>query len=208
MKKRTVNNRPFIIFVLAAFAAILFTILPFVPGPSILNWLINKLYVLTIFGSIGLILPLSLTILISVFLKKLSIIKDVFLPIFIFVVIALLSFRFITPLFMELGRGYAIKRASPLIKAIENFKKENDNYPKSLYELQPKYLSKVPNCGLLGTRNYSYELIDNEFVLSFSQNINGWNWEVVTYRPSRNYKTEGGPQKVYYLDDWAYYIFD
>lgn len=49
--------------------------------------------------------------------------------------------------------------AAPLVRALEKFKQNENKYPRSLDELAPKYLDKVPQ--QIGSRQFSYWTSEN-----------------------------------------------
>ena len=46
--------------------------------------------------------------------------------------------------------------ARPIVKALEEFKSDNGDYPTALSQLAPTYLSELPYPGVLGARTFSY----------------------------------------------------
>jgi hypothetical protein len=63
----------------------------------------------------------------------------------------------------------------------------------------------------MGISSYLYEKKENNFNLTFSQNvIIGFNFEVVVYDPKENHKAEGELKTLHETgkDKWKYYIYD
>jgi len=65
--------------------------------------------------------------------------------------------RIIEPV-KQAGRLRVVKRAQPLITAIERYHTETGSYPDSLGALMPKYINEIPYTGLAAHPEYRYSL--------------------------------------------------
>jgi hypothetical protein len=60
------------------------------------------------------------------------------------------------------------KRGDVIIRALEQFRADSGNYPKSLSELQPKYITKLPQ-PVWGLETWQYEADESEFTLRVNE---------------------------------------
>jgi len=184
---------------------------PFLPGPSFLSRPTNIIFSLAQLGSfLGLFLiPIGL---IWTFNQTKKQDKKVIPVLFWTVPIVTLVFSMWgSGLAREISRTIAIKNADKLIIAIENYKRNNNHYPEAISNLRPEYLKSIPKPWIMGISDYNYEKKENNFNLTFTQNvIIGFNFEVVVYDPTENHKAEGELTTLYETgnDRWKYYVYD
>jgi len=191
---------------------ILLVLSPFLPGPSFLSRPTNIIYSLAQLGSfLGLLLiPIGLIWTINQATKKQN--KKT-LPILLWTIPSL-TFVFSiwgSELAREIGRTIAINNADKLIIAIENYKESKYHYPNNISELHPDFIKKIPKPWVMGISGYNYEMKDDNYNLTFTQNvIIGFNFEVVVYDPTEKHKAEGELTTLYDTgkDKWKYYIYD
>ena len=62
------------------------------------------------------------------------------------------------------------QRGDVVIRALEEFHADNGHYPKSLSELQPKYIIEIPQ-PVWGLETWQYEAGESEFKLSVNESI-------------------------------------
>lgn len=111
----------------------------------------------------------------------------------------------------DLSRNIAIRQANKIVTAIEAYKKERNDYPKSLSDLHPKYLKSIPSSCIIGIPSYQFQNLDSTYHLTFEQNVLfGFNFEVVTYNPLDKHHADGELQELFETGykHWRYYIFD
>ena len=190
---------------------ILLTTSPFLPGPSFLSALTNILFSLAQLGSLFgiLLIPIGLIWTFSQTKKQ----NKKVIPILLWTV-PILTFIFSmwgSGFVREMSRTIAIKNAHNLIAAIEDFKKNNNQYPDDIAMLKPEYLKSIPHPWIMGIPGYNYEKKGDNFNIKFSQNVViGFNYEVVVYDPTEKHKAEGESTTLYETsnDKWKYYIYD
>lgn len=190
---------------------VLLVLSPFLPGPSFLSRPTNIIFSLTQLSSFfGLLLiPVGL---IWTFNQSKKQDKKI-IPILIWTV-PILTFIFSmwgSGFAREISRTIAINNADKLIIAIENYKRNHNHYPDDISNLKPEYLKSIPQPWIMGISGYNYEKKENNYNLTFTQNvIIGFNFEVVVYDPTENHKAEGELTTLYETgkDKWKYYVYD
>jgi hypothetical protein len=60
------------------------------------------------------------------------------------------------------------KRGDVIIRALEQFRADSGHYPKSLSELQPKYIKKIPQ-PIWGLESWQYKADESEFTLRVNE---------------------------------------
>lgn len=208
---RSMTRRQWIIVIAINLLTIILVLSPFLPGPNSLSILTNLIYSLAQLGSIfGLLLiPFGL---VWTYKQMKNRDKNVF-PILLWTV-PLFTFIFSmwgAELAREISRPMAIKNADKLITAIETFQKKNGYYPDSINQLVPEHIKSIPKPGVMGISRYYYEKTEDNFNLTFYQNvIIGFNSEVVVYDPTDKHKAEGKLTTLYETgkENWKYYIYD
>jgi len=105
-------------------------------------------------------------------------------------------------------------RGRAIITALERYHAEHGRYPRSLDQLQPRYLRRIPTPALLGSPEFSYETPEtpgNRFSpRPGSYDLHAWFYGVsdvpsLHYRPERRYPKRMGDGKLLWrLGDWAY----
>lgn len=194
--------------------AVLLVLLPFLPGPSFLSALTNPLFSgLQLLGILGLLAaPIGIFWTLAQILKRQQEkFKIVSILIWTIPLILFTHSIWIADTARDFSRNFAINNAENLITAIETYKVDNNQYPNSLEDLSPNYLKKIPSPWIMGISGYNYEKIDDNFNLTFSQNvIMGFNFEVVVYNPIAIHKAEGELTALYETgkDKWKYYVYD
>jgi hypothetical protein len=190
---------------------ILLVLSPFLPGPSFFSGLTNIIFSLAQLGSFfGLLLiPIGLIRTFNQTKKQDKKVTPILLwtvPVLIFI-----FSMWGSGLAREISRTIAINNADKLIIAIENYKRNNNHYPNDISNLRPEYLKSIPKPWIMGISGYNYEKKENNFNLTFTQNvIIGFNFEVVVYDPTENHKAEGELTTLYETgkDKWKYYVYD
>jgi hypothetical protein len=192
-------------------------LLPFIPGPSFLYIPAQVIFSLSqLAGIFGLILvPFGLVQTIKQVRKKQNVgtykirkkpIILLTLPLLIFT-----SSTFLAGKILVLSRNIAIERATPIINAIEKYKKAEAVYPENLEKLKPEFIQEIPTDLIIGIRGYNYERAGNTYTLGFSQNvIMYFNFEIVNYNPLDEHATTG---ELNFLEEtghkhWKIYFFD
>ena len=102
-------------------------------------------------------------------------------------------------------------RSSVLIAAIENYKNEKGSPPKTLAELVPKYLPKVPSTKMGAYPEYGYlageeaqRYDGNPWVIVIQTPSGGINWDLFIYFPLQNYHKRGYGGSLEIIKNWAY----
>lgn len=196
---------------------VILSLLPFLPGPSSFSGLINTIFsilqVSCIFGL--LLIPIGLIWtsreILKVRRKEKQNLKvfSLFLwtiPLILFVTSILLAEKV-----RYFSRNFAMSNASNLIRAIESFHAEKNEYPNELKDLSPDFIKQIPTPRIMGISRYNYSKKGNSFNVAFSQNvIMSFNFEVVVYDPTENHKAEGELTTLYETGNgkWKYYIYD
>lgn len=118
----------------------------------------------------------------------------------------------ISDLLRGFSRTYTINEAIDLIKAIENYEIDNNEYPESLSQLIPKYLDEIPKPKIIGVREFKYAKKDSIYELKFHQKVSllSFNIEVVIYNPLGKQIGRGEMPTLYETNkiNWKYFIFD
>lgn len=63
-------------------------------------------------------------------------------------------------------KGY--EKAKPIIEALEKYRAEKGDYPKTLAELTPEYLAELPTDESGQNYKYQYKADEKNFILSFN----------------------------------------
>ena len=193
------------------FIIILLVLLPFLQGPG--HW---NSYVNTIFNFIQLIsyftlwlIPVGIVWTIFQYKKK----HKFIFPILLCTVptLAFLLSNVAYNKVKEINRSLAINNAENLITAIEQYKAATKHYPVHLDSLKPLYINDIPTPRIMGIAAYEYQKLNDNFQLSFTQNvIMGFNYEVVVYSPHNDSIAQIPHTNVYETvhENWKYYIVD
>jgi hypothetical protein len=120
----------------------------------------------------------------------------------------------------RLQPGEAIRRAGlerimanaePVIEAIERYRTDTGEYPKSLTDLIPKYLAALPPTGNTIFSQFEYRPQGNDWIrkipnyeLFVRTPIGALNWDEFVYRPGHDYPDERSCVAVERVGDWAY----
>lgn len=83
--------------------------------------------------------------------------------------VAFLAFMFLMKPASDFSRSYAIKRGEALIASIEDHKKKTGQFPESIEELYFPSSKKIPTPFIMGTGDFRYNKINDDYSLSFSQ---------------------------------------
>jgi len=181
--------------------------LPFLPGPNILNGLGQIFFSIgQIIGTIGLLgAPIGFIWIIINKTRKLNIFRPLLFTIIFFV--PLISILFLTRHLRDFSREIGIKNGNKLVRQIEEYKLKNGNYPEHI----DKTIFTIPHSSIIGIDHYNYQKTENNFEVSFTQNVLfGFNFEIVTYNNGNEQKPQGELQTLYKTNDknWKYEIFD
>ena len=95
--------------------------------------------------------------------------------------------------------------ATPLVAAIEDYKTTTGQYPNSLGDLSPKFITSVPHTGMCAYPLYEYRKAEKTdeaggYELFISTSIGVLNWDEFIYMPSGKYGDSFQP-----VGKWAYY---
>lgn len=108
----------------------------------------------------------------------------------------------------QYSRNYVIKKTESLISAIETYKIQKGQYPESISDLQPNYLSKIPRPAIMGSMEYQYEKIGETYNLSFQQQL-GATDELVVYNRANIHNIKGHYASFdAKVPHWRYYWMD
>src|SRR5262245_23042293 len=109
------------------------------------------------------------------------------------------------------GLERIMANAQPVIEAIERYRNDTGEYPKSLTDLTPKYLAALPPTGntifsQFGYRPQGYDWIRQvpNYELFVRTPIGALNWDEFVYRPAHDYPDERSPVAGERVGDWAY----
>lgn len=119
---------------------------------------------------------------------------------------AFLVAMFVTTPISNFSRTYAIKQGQLLIKAIENYYREEGVYPESI-----GYLANAPkNTSIMGAGGFIYEKNQNGYNLSFIQWLHfGATEEIVMYNKNDEHNVKGHFASYYARKPhWKYYWLD
>ena len=190
---------------------IILTNLPFLPGPSFLNKPAQIFYNSgQVIGILGIILfPIGFIWMIIEFRKHKREIKKLFISSLIWLIplCFFISTNFLSPIFRNFSRNIAINNAADLIENIEKYNGENSEYPSSLDSVN----FDQPNSWIIGIPEYYYVKNDDNFNISFTQNVNlSFNFEVVVYDKNDMHVAKGELKDLYDTGKthWQYYIYD
>jgi hypothetical protein len=209
------TTKNLVLVLLINFGAGLLAISSFLPGPP--NAVVNLLYSAgQILGLLGLfVIPFGLIWTIRELRKKRN--KNEYkCDVKAIVILTLPVTLFLTAIYFSgnargLSRNFAINRTNGLIKSIDRFKDKNGEYPESLTELTPEFISKIPSPFIMGINDYSYRKQGNTYTISFYQNVTfNFNYEVVTFDPTDNHTADGESTTIYETGQshWKYYVYD
>jgi len=209
------TTKNLVLVILINIGAGLLVISSFLPGPP--NALVSLFYNGgQILGLLGLIvIPFGLVWTIKELrLRKND--KDYQCDLKAIIVLTLPVTMFLTAIYFsgharDFSRGFAINRTDLLIQSIERFKEEKGEYPDSLTELTPEFLSKIPSPFIMGIDEYYYKRQGQTYTISFYQNVTfNFNYEVVTFDPTDNHIAEGESTTIYNTgrSHWKYYVYD
>ncbi|RYG53405.1 hypothetical protein EON80_32750 [bacterium] len=101
------------------------------------------------------------------------------------------------------------ERSQPLIQAIENYRREHDQYPAQLSDLAPEHLLEVPYTGAVGYPQFRYKKAsENSLFKSYELQIftpvGGINFDTFNYWPEHAYPKTMYGGTVERIGDWAY----
>jgi len=187
------------------------SIIPNIPIPLPLPDVITY-YFIQVFRAVIIVLPfvflagIIISAFIIVFFKKYK--KTglkLLLSMFLLVVLCLIHSYIIAPKMRDYSKGYVIKRAEPVIKAIEAYKDAYGQYPRDLYRLVPGFIDYIPASKVITIKKFTYSKTEEAYNLYFTQQINGWNYDVIYYNPLGQYE-EGNNLRRY--GKWRYYTVD
>ncbi|MGI9525543.1 MAG: hypothetical protein ACR2MS_00370 [Weeksellaceae bacterium] len=195
-------------------AVLLLGLLPFLPGPEFFFFTFYLYSIIQIIALFGLVLvPIGLVLIgIQIFGKtknkpKVSgAILTMTIPLTLFI-----SVFWLSNYSREFSRHYAINQSEELIKAIEEYKLKNHEYPNTLEELTPNYIENIPDDGITGIKGFHYTKDTTSYKIEFYQNlIVGFNYEIVQYSPNLQHKSEGELSTLYDTKhpNWKYYVYD
>jgi hypothetical protein len=201
--------------VLINLGAVLLTISPFLPGPP--NGLVILFYNAgQILGLLGIMaIPIGIIWTIKELKEKINDkefqidIKAIIL--FTLPVTLLLTSIYISGHLRNFSREFAINRTESLIQSIEEYKVSKGQYPSSFIDLTPEFINEIPSPYIMGIDDFYYEKLGDTYNISFHQNVLlSFNFEVVTFDPTDNHKTEGELTDLNYTgkSHWRYYIYD
>jgi hypothetical protein len=108
-------------------------------------------------------------------------------------------------------RSFA-ERSQSLITAIEKYQRHHSAPPRSLHDLVPNYLPKMPSTGMMAYPQYHYYVGDeakqrygsNPWVLSVPTPSGGINFDEMLYFPNQNYPEKGYGGWLEQVGEWAY----
>ena len=92
-----------------------------------------------------------------------------------------------------------------MIAAIENYKQHNNEFPKSLNDLVPEFLTSVPGTRMAAYPAYTYlvEEQGNAYVLVISTPNGSFNLDEFRYSSNGNYPDYGKYWEP--IGEWKYY---
>jgi hypothetical protein len=103
------------------------------------------------------------------------------------------------------------ERSAPLIAAIHRFAEENGRPPKTLDELVPKFMGRIPATEMPAYPHYRYSGGDqtnrwegNPWVLYVNTSSGGINFDIFMHFPKQNYPQRGYGGSLERIRDWAY----
>ena len=110
------------------------------------------------------------------------------------------------------GLQRAATRARPLISAIEKFQLKEKRAPRSLQELSPDYLSKIPATGMTIYPQFEYSTSEENrgrtrfksYQLQIRTSFGFLNWDTFNYWPEGDYPAEMYGGRVERVGAWAY----
>jgi|GEM_PF-1396454 len=188
---------------------------PFLPGPP--NKLVHLIYnSAQMAGLLGLfVIPIGLIWTIKEFKRKHNN-NEYQVGIKAILLLTIPLNIFLTSIYVAWGlrnfsRYLAITRAENLVQSIEQYKDRKGQYPASFADLTPEFIDEIPSPFIMGIQEYEYEKIGSTYNIWFTQNvILNFNFEVVTFDPTDNHKSEGELTKIYETgkSHWKYYVYD
>lgn len=111
----------------------------------------------------------------------------------------------------DTSRDKAIVRSGEIIEALEKYRSVNGVYPVSLDELKGKYITAIPDPGIIGIKPYQYEKTGDSYVLLFVQWLHwGATEEKVIYcQPAHQLSVKGHFASFdTHYPGWRYYWND
>ncbi len=102
-------------------------------------------------------------------------------------------------------------RSAPLVAGIHKYSDDHGSPPESLGDLVPKYISEIPETGIMAYSEYRYEVGDlaeryegNPWILRVFTPSGGINFDEFMYFPLNNYPDHGHGGSFERIGDWAY----
>jgi hypothetical protein len=102
------------------------------------------------------------------------------------------------------------ERLTPLVKAIEEYKQDQGEYPEDLESLVPSYIPELPATGMANYPEYTYivgqeatEYDGNPWVIVVYAGF-GMGFDTFMYFPLQNYPDSGYGGALERLGEWAY----
>ncbi len=158
---------------------------------EIINGLLVLLYVGLPVISLYLFLISLIIIIISivrVVRKKAKKVSFILFPLFILSAINFLGQVFMPDELIISSRNREIQNCSGLIKSIEEYKKDNGQYPESIHMVVPEYTGKLAKPLTYGVSEYKYVKTDKSYNLYFTrERFLPAEIEIIAYDPLENY---------------------
>ena len=154
---------------------------------------------------ISIVFTISLFVLLIKFSFKRKILKNKEIKKYLILIINFLLIIMIWHSFYTVRdfRMYILtKQFSPLISAINEYKKKERHYPNNLNLLIPKYIQKLPSTAMCGYPNYDYYKDKEGFFISLSTSIGILNWDKFEYSSTSKYYEIGDSTKI--INKWRY----
>lgn len=101
-------------------------------------------------------------------------------------------------------------RAEPLIAAIESYRADRGEYPKSLKELVPDYLEAIPHTGLAGYPEFEYRRARSDtpfkkYRIEINVSRGTLGFDEFYYLPDGDHPDYGYEGALEFFGDWAYF---
>jgi len=197
-------------WIVAFFLLFALTIMPYIPFPipfseGLTNYFILIYKIGSIFIPILFLLGIVVSALIIIFNKKRKRLGLRILIILSFaIVLCLINNFFIAPKMQDYSKGHMIRRAEAIQSSLEKFKAAKGVYPDNIYWLVPNFIDFIPSNKVITIRKFTYQKGDNDdYFLFFTQQVNGWDYEVVIYNSKGNYDDFSDLRKY---GEWRYYL--
>lgn len=95
--------------------------------------------------------------------------------------------------------------AEPIIEALEEYKADHDEYPKSLEQIVPQYLSKIPSTGMCSYRDFGYHRSDDGSYIMLIYTSSGlMSFDEFTYHSNQDYSNYSDSE-IERIGDWIYF---